>query len=121
MKETTIDKDYRMQCAQLIGEISSLAFMVNTFTNYCIFIDFSGHVDWFSISVSEGKERYKNRSTEDRVLLDSEKWGKEDERRTIQNLIDLKSQFRKILLKKEIKYGGLRYTVREERDYHLIG
>ncbi len=115
--EEKIDREYRMQCAQLIGEITALAFMVNTFTTYCVFMDYAGHVELFKVQITADSSHYTDVVTQDEVRIDAEKW---DEESTIQQLINLKSQLRKILLEKKIKYDGLRYTVREERDYHLI-
>lgn len=49
---------------RLIVEVMTLAFAVHENTDYCIFIDFSGHVNSFSISIRESKERWQNKVCE---------------------------------------------------------
>ena len=45
---------------RLIVEVMTLAFAVHENTDYCVFIDFSGHVNSCSISIRESKERWQN-------------------------------------------------------------
>lgn len=42
----------------LIAEIMLLSYWVNSATEYCVFAEFSGHVDSFSVKIAPTKERY---------------------------------------------------------------
>jgi hypothetical protein len=58
-----LDIDQQEQIAErgaLIAEIMFLAYMVNSHTTYCVFADFSGHVDMMSIQIARSKDRYND-------------------------------------------------------------
>src|SRR5690348_14820637 len=46
---------------KLLAEIFLLAFKINSETQYCVFVRYSGHVDNLSIEVRESKKRYNER------------------------------------------------------------
>lgn len=47
-----------------IMEIMNLAFLVHQETEYCVFIDWSGHVDQLSISIRESVANYQTKVCE---------------------------------------------------------
>jgi len=49
---------------KLIMEIFALAYLVHDQTDYCVFINFSGHVDSFEIDIRESAENYQNKVCE---------------------------------------------------------
>ncbi len=46
---------------KLIGEVMALAYLINSNTEYCTFIDYSGHVDKLEISVRKSKDDTKTK------------------------------------------------------------
>lgn len=42
----------------IIAEIMLLAYWVNSATDYCVFVDYYGHVDSFMVKIAKSKERY---------------------------------------------------------------
>ena len=55
--ETEEMKEERIR---LIMQIFALGYLVQEHTDYCVFMNFSGHVDSFEIDIRESKERYNN-------------------------------------------------------------
>jgi len=44
---------------KLILEIFTLGYLIQDQTDYCVFMDFSGHVDSFSIDIRKSKKNYQ--------------------------------------------------------------
>ena len=61
MPYDTEDQDAIAERGAIIAEIMLLSYWVNCSTEYCVFADFSGHVDLFSIEIAESKDRYNER------------------------------------------------------------
>lgn len=40
---------------KLLGEIMSLAYLVNANTEYCVFVRYSGHIESLSVDICQGK------------------------------------------------------------------
>lgn len=55
------EQDACAEYAALIAEVMFLSYWVNTTTEYCVFADFSGHVDSFSIEIAKSKNDYLNK------------------------------------------------------------
>ncbi|MCY9738339.1 hypothetical protein M5X00_31600 [Paenibacillus alvei] len=103
------------EIAVLIGEVQALAFLVNQSTKYAVFVEQSGHVESFKISIRASKENYKERITEDELYVSG------DLARDVERKLKLlKLQLRKILRDNKVDYNELSYTIHEERDYSLI-
>ena len=45
---------------KLLGEVMSLAYLVNQNTDYCIFVSYSGHVNLLEVSIFPSKEEYQS-------------------------------------------------------------
>ena len=43
-----------------LNELMSLALRVNTETDYCVFADISGHVNWIEFRIRRSKENYES-------------------------------------------------------------
>lgn len=59
-----LDFDQREQIAErgaLIAEIMFLGYMVNSHTTYCVFVDFSGHVDSMSVEIAKSKNLFNEK------------------------------------------------------------
>lgn len=112
--------DIRIQTAMLVGEIQALAYMVNTFTEYAVFVDFSGHVDAIMVSIRESKENYNKRIVEGRSYVPpfDEDWKVSLEEMS-SALNKIKSNLRKILRKNAIPYSRMNFDIEEVRRYKL--
>lgn len=107
------EKDIRREIAMLLGEISTLVYMVNTYTQYCAFINFSGHVDRIEVSIRKSREEYKTELINEGTYLD---FTLENDRK---RLVGIKTELRKILRKNRIDYSRLGYEIEEVRHYKL--
>jgi hypothetical protein len=52
---------------KLALEIMALALLVDQNTDYCVFIDYSGHVESMDISIRQDKKNYQNKVCESKV------------------------------------------------------
>jgi len=94
----------------LITEILYLSLLVNSHTDYCVFIRFSGHVDQLEVEICKTKERYQ-----DIVARDGFNYKKVSEK----ELKSIQDQLTSILNDGEINYDELDYTVIKHNEYHL--
>lgn len=42
---------------KLLGEVMTLAYLVNANTDYCVFVRYSGHVEDLSLDICKGKDK----------------------------------------------------------------
>ena len=49
---------------RLTLKLMHLAYLVHTQTHYCVFISFSGHVDFLGLSIRESKDNWQERVLE---------------------------------------------------------
>ena len=110
-------KDQRLQVAMLVGEIMTLASMVNQFTKFCAFVRFSGHVDQISVDIASSKEEFTETKVSGSAYTGSDE---DDDRYSIETLNKLKYRLKKILRENEIDYSKLNYEVEEVRHYKLV-
>ena len=54
-----LDADQRMRYHRAFAECAYLALLVNLYTEYCVFFDYSGHVYNASIRIRRSKSRYQ--------------------------------------------------------------
>lgn len=94
-----------------MAEIGYLAYVVNAETEYCVFFEYSGHVDLIRIQICESKERYNTEvaSTEHY----SSDGGKEAW------LIAKIKHLKHILETGEIDFERMKRTVREVSSYQF--
>lgn len=114
----------KLKVASLIGEIQGLGYMVNAFTNYCVFVRYAGHVDRIEVHISASKEKYNDYVVEGDVSANPDFYYKNFERGNAEavmiELTKLKYQLRKILREKKIDYSKLDYEIEEVRHYKLV-
>jgi len=55
------NKQFRNEVSKLVGEITKLAVLVNSTTEYYCGVDFAGHVDEFQLSIAPNREAYMGR------------------------------------------------------------
>jgi hypothetical protein len=98
-----------MEKQKLVAEILQLAMAVNFQTDYCVFVDFSGHVSELTIRIVESKENYKERVCTSRTYLDRDY--------TMQRLEAMKTKLIEILETKQIDTSIMNYQIEEIRHY----
>ncbi|MFD3271478.1 hypothetical protein ACE3MS_15265 [Paenibacillus dendritiformis] len=103
------------EIAVLIGEVQALAFLVNQKTKYAVFVRYSGHVATLELSIRASKESFTEHITDDNFYVSGR-----NSRDVERKLKLLKLRLRKILRDNKVDYNELSYTIREERDYHLL-
>ncbi|CAN7357536.1 hypothetical protein [Paenibacillus sp. LjRoot56] len=108
-------KNQKLQIAMLVGEIQTLVYMVNEFTNYCAFFNFSGHVCSIDVSIRESRTNYTEHVADTSVYSMTQ-----NPEKAIEKLTVMKSNLRKILRKNEVDYSRLNYTIEEVRHYKLV-
>lgn len=99
----------------LIMEIMSLAFAVHESTEYCVFIDFSGHVNSLEISIRESVERYQNKVCDTEVYSVYKEYydiGEADA-----HLKAVRDILKKILKDGEVPYGEMERQIEEVVTY----
>lgn len=99
-----------MNTFQKVTELIMLATLINEQTEYCTFVDFSGHVNKFYFSLREGKEEYETK------LFDSNFYLKE---LTEERYQEIKSKFIEILETKEIDLTTLKEREVVSYEYYL--
>ncbi|KIC42209.1 hypothetical protein RA27_02095 [Ruegeria sp. ANG-R] len=52
------EQDLVAERGAIIAEIMMLAYWVNSTTEYCVFAEFSGHVDHFRVEIARSKDAY---------------------------------------------------------------
>lgn len=108
-------KNQKLQIAMLVGEIQTLVYMVNEFTDYCAFFNFSGHVCSIDVSIRASKENYADHLADTSIYSITDKPDK-----ALEKLTTMKANLRKILRKNEIDYSRLNYSIEEVRHYKLV-
>jgi hypothetical protein len=58
---------------KLIIEIMQLGYLVQRYTKYCVFIDFSGHIDKLEINIRESKENWRTKVLDTEFYTEYEK------------------------------------------------
>lgn len=110
-------KDQRLQIAMLVGEINTLAYMVNEFTDYCVFVRNHGHIKNIEIEVCISKKQYNETAARADSSYDAARYPEE---RITKKLSRMKYQLKKILRDKKIDYSKLDYEIEEVRHYKLV-
>lgn len=90
---------------QLITDVVYLSMMVNYKTKYCVFTEFSGHVDWLEFSICESKENHKNA-----IVVGCIRLKKDD---AIEMLQEVKAKLIEILEDGEVDTSNMKYTIEE--------
>lgn len=57
----TDEQDKKSEYLKLMAEIAYLSIAVNEFTDFCVFFEFSGHVQHVRIEIAESKTAYQNK------------------------------------------------------------
>lgn len=63
------DDEYKVRYHKVVSEIMYLTVLVNLYTDYCVFLDYSGHVYSLSVSITPSKEDYNTILAEDEFRL----------------------------------------------------
>ena len=63
---------------KLMFECIALAVLINEHTDYCVFIDFSGHIDTLDVSIRKNKDQYQIRLCETEMKTAYLSWYHED-------------------------------------------
>lgn len=115
-----IKEKYKDERIKLILEIMALAYLVNEHTEYCVFINYFGHVDSLDIKIRESKERYNSEvcetafKTHFRNLCDLQK---ETEENHLAWLKAKKETLKDILDYREIDYSEMTEHIKAYASY----
>lgn len=109
--------DIRVEQAILLGEIQTLAHMVNSCTEYCVFVRYSGHISSFEVSIAKSKNDYNTKLVRGEGYTEPRKRLTDDKR--LGEFRRIKAELRKILRKGKIDYSRLNYEIEEVRHYHF--
>ena len=104
---------------KLACEIFALALLVNEETDYCVFVDFSGHVDSIEVRFAESKQNYNKKIFGTDVKTN---FLKRYEKNKKDNLAYLKSQrdvMKRVLDEGEIPYEELTEHIEKIVSYSL--
>ena len=96
---------------QKIQELLWLAVLVDQKTDYCVFIRYSGHVQWLEMEIRESKANYDKEVAESRIILHDKDFDERYER--------AKEVLTSILEKGEIHYDMLEKYERIEYGYRF--
>lgn len=103
-------KDIRMETTMLIGEIMVLAHLVNENTDYCVFVDYAGHVGKLSLRLCESKSNYTVELAIGEMYTNEEFVGAVDwQEEVFREMKLMKLRLRKILRDKKVDYSQLEY------------
>lgn len=109
-------KDTSEERELLVLEVMMLAYAVHQRTDYCVFIDFSGHVDSISISIRESINNWEKKVCETEVynLYREKYYGNADEQDGY--LKSVRDVLKEILKKGDIPYDKMQKHI--EQVYH---
>lgn len=104
---------------KLILEIFALAYLVQVNTEYCVFINYAGHVDSFEVDIRESKERWQNEvyKTEFRTLHLARLETNKDN--PLNWLIAKRDLLKEILETKSIPYEEMTEHIEQIRTYEF--
>lgn len=111
--------DKRIETAKLVGDITTLGAMVNMFTDFCVFIRFSGHVDTIDVTIAASKDDYNKNIVKGNYDLPTKKGYGDKEESLFKTLNRIKYQLKKILRDHKIDYSKLDYEEEVVRHYKL--
>ena len=102
---------------QLSCEIFALALLVNEETEYCVFVDYSGHVDTMGIRFAESKDNYNKGVFETDIRTGYKKRYKENKNDELAYLKSQRDILRQVLDRGEIPYESLTEHVEQNITY----
>ena len=100
-----------MEKIKLMQEVIFLAMQVQEQTDYCVFINFSGHVNCIEIEICKSKKDYEKNVAKSYIRLNDE-W-------SIERLKEVKATLLEILESKEVDTTEMDYEVEEIRHYQF--
>lgn len=108
-------KDATPERELLFLEVMMLAYMVHQRTEYCVFIDFSGHVDSLSIGIRKDVKDYQTKVCETEIYNNYKKYsGSNDEQDGY--LKSVRDTLREILKSSEVPVDQMEQHV--EKTYY---
>lgn len=100
---------------QLILKIMHLAYLVHEMTEFCVFIDFSGHINRLDVRIRESKENWQNEVMEASI---TESYMKHEKAGEILPYLTAKAEvLEHILQEQEIPFEELDYEEEYVRYY----
>ncbi len=102
----TISPAEKKRRAKLMAEIGYLAYVVNAETDYCVFFEYSGHVDLIRLEICRSKDRYTE------TVASSEHYSSDDGKEAW-----IKSKIRH--LKHILETGGVDYSRMKRAVYEV--
>lgn len=97
--------------AKQMAEIAYLSYLVNAETNYCVFFEYSGHVDLVRVQICQSKDRYNEEiASSDHYRSDGDK---------IDWLASKIAHLKHILETGNVDYGRMNRTVSQVLQYEF--
>ena len=103
---------------RLVLKLMHLAYLVHTLTDYCVFINFSGHVEHLDISVRKSKENWQTQLFFSEIVLAYHKYCVEDGPTTAELRAKIEI-LERIIQEGEIPFEDMDYEEEYVRHYRL--
>lgn len=100
-----------MEKIKLMQEVIFLAMQVQEQTDYCVFVNFSGHVKSLDIDICKSKKDYEKGIAKTHIYLNHEG--------SIDRLKEVKATLLGFLETKKIDTSEMDYEIEEIRHYHF--
>lgn len=104
---------------KLIMEIIMLAVLVQENTDYCIFLDYSGHVDSIDVRIRESKKNWQNEVCESRITTKFQDYYHKDRSDHLASLKAKRDILKEILETHEIPTHEMEEHVEHIMNYHF--
>lgn len=102
---------------RLVIRIMRLAYLVNQNTDYCVFINFSGHVNSLHVTIAESKKRYDHDVLVSEFSTCYKIWRDKNAPPLIAELKARMDVLERILTEREIPFEELNYEEEYNRLY----
>lgn len=108
------DKYLKLSC-----EIFVLALLINERTDYCVFLNYAGHVDSIDIRLMESKENYNERIFETEIKTNFLKRHSEQSNDPLAFLKSQRDVMKYVLEENELPYDELEEHIEQKISYYL--
>lgn len=108
------DKYLKLSC-----EIFVLALLINERTDYCVFINYAGHVDSIGIRMSESKKNYNEEIFETEIKTNFLKRRDENSDDLLNFLKSQRDVMKRILEENDLPYDELEEYIEQKISYYL--
>lgn len=116
-----LDADQRMRYHRAFAECAYLALLVNLYTEYCVFFEYSGHVYNAGIRIRRSKSRYNEEVADAEFPVRDPVASNETvpswHRGVVEHIESRRDMLRRILVEKDVPLGDMTREVVESYVY----